>query len=88
MKKKKARIIEVYEQFENGDTATKRIEIYTDYNDGYGFGTTAIVNPITPKAISEMLTTIYRLKQNGFDIKITFIEEQYYDKQTLNKCLR
>lgn len=87
MKKKKARIIEIYEEVEEGNTITKRIEVYTDYDDGYSFGTQIIVPKITPKAISEMLSTISNLQQEGFEIKFCFIEEKYYSEQTLEKCL-
>lgn len=87
MKNKKARIIEIYEEIEEGNTITKRIEIYTDYDDGYGFGTQIIVPSITPKAISNMLSTISNLQQEGFKIKFCFITERCYDEKTLNKCL-
>lgn len=87
MKNKKAKIIEVYKTLEDNSTITKRIEIYTDYDDGYGFGTQIIVPSINPKAISSMLTTISTLQQEGFEIKFCFIEEKNYNKE-IDNCLK
>lgn len=85
--KKKARVVEVYELIDDDSSITKRVEVYTDYADGFGFNTQVIVPSVNPKAISEMFNTLSSLQQEGFEIKFCFIEERCYCETALKKCL-
>lgn len=90
MKQKKAIIIEVYEEIETvstSNTATTRIEVYSDYGDGYGFGTVCIIPNITPKATSTLFSTINSLINDDFKIKIKFIEQSKYSDEAIKNLL-
>lgn len=90
MKKKTAIIIEVYEEIHTASTShtvTKRIEVYSDYGDGYGFGTVCILPNITPIATSSLFTTINALINDEFNIKIKFLEKSKYSDETIKNLL-
>ncbi len=90
MKKKKAIIIEVYEELHTpstSHTATTRVEVYSDYGDGYGFGTVCILPNITPIATSTLFSTINSLIKSDFEIKITFLEKSKYSDKAIKNLL-
>lgn len=91
MKQKTAIIIEVYEKIESENTInnsiTTRVEVYTDYADGYGFGTVCILPNITPKTISTLLSTIGSLSNDGFEIKVKYIEKSKYNDTAVKNLL-
>lgn len=90
MKQKTAIIIEVYEKIDTdstSNTVTTRVEVYTDYADGYGYGTVCILPNITPRTVSTLLSTIGSLTNDGFQIKVKYLEKCKYSDDVVQSML-
>lgn len=82
---RQAKIIEIFEEgkYNHGDTIpdkAKRIDIYTDENDGYGFNFAIGIREINEKSIDRFISKLKDLIGLGYKITFAFVEESEYNK--------
>ena len=82
---KRAKIIEIFEEgkYNHGDCVpdkTKRIDVYTDEDDGYGFSFNIGIREITEASIDRFISHLDYFIKNGYQISFAYIEKLEYDK--------
>lgn len=82
---KEAKIIEIFEEgsYNHGDPLpdkAKRIDIYTNEDDGYGFGFAIGIRQINEISIDRFISRLKDFIGLGYKISFAFIEESEYEK--------
>ena len=82
---REAKIIEIFEEgnYNHGDVQpdkAKRIDIYTDEGDGYGFNFAIGIRQINECSIDRFISKLKDMIGLGYKISFAFIEESEYDK--------
>ena len=82
---REAKIIEIFEEgnYNHGDVQpdkAKRIDIYTDEDDGYGFNFAIGIRQINESSIDRFISKLKDIISLGYKISFAFIEESEYNK--------
>ena len=82
---KEAKIIEIFEKgsYNHGETIpnkTKRIDIYTDKNDGYGFGLSVSIREINEESIDSFIAYLQTYVKLGYKISFAYLTVPEYEK--------
>ena len=82
---KQAKIIEIFEEgsYNHGETnpdKAKRIDIYTDENDGYGFGHSASIREINERSIDSFISYLQTYVKLGYKISFAYLTVPEYEK--------
>lgn len=82
---KEAKIIEIFEEgsYNHGDSLpdkAKRIDIYTNEDDGYGFNFAIGIRQINEITIDRFISRLKDLILLGYKITFAFIEEKEYEE--------
>lgn len=83
---KKAKIIEIFEEgtYNHGETIpdkVKRIDIYTDENDGYGYNFSIGIREINEMSIDRFISYLRTYVNLGYKISFEYLTISEYEKK-------